>query len=136
MQKCKKTHKTRKSLYRLVFFFTESQKNGIICDLCLNFWTCLAPQNNHLNLSFEKKVGKKIAKSGLKVAIYHSKILRLKDFLYLFSLLFYLRLSGAEWLFAIIIRQRNTLAMNCEDIFWHFSNTTNPICLFLGALWK
>ena len=46
------------------------------------------------------------------------------------------RLSGAEWLFAITIRQRKTLAINCEDIFWHwhFSNTTNPICLFLRTL--
>jgi hypothetical protein len=40
--------------------------------------TCLAPQNDCLNLSFVKEihvVGIKMARSGLKMAIYHSQIL-------------------------------------------------------------
>ena len=68
---------------------------------------------------YEKWVGRQATFSPsryVKAAIYHTKILGLKDFLSLFSLLLYLRLSGAEWLFATTIRQRNTLAMNCEDI--------------------
>ena len=85
-----------------------------VFPFCHNF---LAPQNDRLNLTFVKEVGEKITKSGLKAAIHHSKNLGLKDFLSLFSLLFYLRLSGAEWLFAITIRQRNALAINCKDIF-------------------
>ena len=40
--------------------------------------TCLAPQNDRLNLSFVKDLhvfAKKITRSGLKTAIYHSQIL-------------------------------------------------------------
>ena len=41
------------------------------------FQTCLAPQNDHLNLSFVKDihvVAKEITRSGLKTAIYYSQI--------------------------------------------------------------
>ena len=80
-----KTHERQRILHRVVFF-TKSQKseNKNICVLHLTFelikiQTCLIPQNDRLNLSFFEKYTcswqKKMTRSYLKTAIYHSKIL-------------------------------------------------------------
>ena len=74
-----KTHKTQKSFHKLwemeIFVFCAITFEPI------KIQKCLAPHNHCLNLSF----GKKITKSGLEMAIYHSKTFRIETlFIFVF----------------------------------------------------